>query len=234
MLGAVCGEIGVLTDLNLQTMGGHYFWNTEKEINGWRIQTHNFLNLARILDEEDVCRALGNKKYVFRVFDRMTKVESLKPGDVVGISGMGLYEHYAVYTGHDEVIHYAAQDGDFSGQISVHRAPFHEFLRDSNKFFVLHFPEKYQKPYKIPAQVQGCISTIKGIRTAFKELQYQVYSPEETVKRAKSRLGETSYNLALNNCEHFAIWCKTGISESHQVNEVLKIITPVWMKILLA
>ena len=51
---------------------------------------------------------------------------------------------------------------------------------------------------------------------------YHLFTPEETVERAKSRLGETKYNLALNNCEHFAIWCKTGISESYQVKAVLK------------
>ena len=50
---------------------------------------------------------------------------------------------------------------------------------------------------------------------------YHLYSPEETVARARSRLGETSYNFFTNNCEHFAIWCKTGVSESLQVNGML-------------
>ena len=36
------------------------------------------------------------------------------------------------------------------------------------------------------------------------------YSPEETVERACSRLGEKGYNLITNNCDHFATWCKTG------------------------
>ena len=53
---------------------------------------------------------------------------------------------------------------------------------------------------------------------------YRIYSPEETVARAESRLGERHYNIATNNCEHFAIWCKTGVSESTQVeNFLLKI-----------
>ena len=39
--------------------------------------------------------------------------------------------------------------------------------------------------------------------------------------RALSRLGENKYNLIFNNCEHFAIWCKTGISESYQVEKVV-------------
>ena len=50
---------------------------------------------------------------------------------------------------------------------------------------------------------------------------FKLYSPEETVVRALSRLGEDKYSLVLNNCEHFAIWCKTGVSESLQVDRVI-------------
>ena len=39
--------------------------------------------------------------------------------------------------------------------------------------------------------------------------------------RARERIGETQYSLWTNNCEHFAIWCKTGISESHQIEDIM-------------
>lgn len=45
------------------------------------------------------------------------------------------------------------------------------------------------------------------------------------VNRAISRLGEKKYNLLFNNCEHFATWCKTGISESQQIREFVPVIT---------
>jgi Lecithin retinol acyltransferase len=35
-------------------------------------------------------------------------------------------------------------------------------------------------------------------------------SDDVVIKRAESRLGESEYNLLFNNCEHFAVWCKTG------------------------
>jgi hypothetical protein len=38
-----------------------------------------------------------------------------------------------------------------------------------------------------------------------------------TLRRAMARLGEQRYNLVFNNCEHFAIWCKTGRHRSTQV-----------------
>jgi hypothetical protein len=37
------------------------------------------------------------------------------------------------------------------------------------------------------------------------------------VQRAASRIGERRYSLTLNNCEHFANWCATGVAISHQV-----------------
>jgi hypothetical protein len=47
------------------------------------------------------------------------------------------------------------------------------------------------------------------------------YIPDVVVERAKSRLGERDYNLLSNNCEHFANWCKTGISDSKQIRNYL-------------
>jgi hypothetical protein len=42
-----------------------------------------------------------------------------------------------------------------------------------------------------------------------------------TLRRAMGRLGEQSYNLLFNNCEHFAHWCKTGRHRSAQVEDWL-------------
>ena len=55
---------------------------------------------------------------------------------------------------------------------------------------------------------------------SFQQQEWNVYSSEETVQRAYSRLGEKKYSLISNNCEHFAIWCKTGRAQSSQVRQV--------------
>jgi hypothetical protein len=44
-----------------------------------------------------------------------------------------------------------------------------------------------------------------------------VFSPEEIIRRARSRLGENNYRLLTNNCEHFCNWCLNGVSHSAQV-----------------
>nr|XP_058955540.1 uncharacterized protein LOC131782818 [Pocillopora verrucosa] len=39
------------------------------------------------------------------------------------------------------------------------------------------------------------------------------------VERARSKLGEKKYSPFINNCEYFAMWCKTGESSSDQVKK---------------
>jgi hypothetical protein len=43
---------------------------------------------------------------------------------------------------------------------------------------------------------------------------------DETVRLARSRIGEADYHLVQNNCEHFARYCKTGVPGSEQVKDV--------------
>ncbi len=43
------------------------------------------------------------------------------------------------------------------------------------------------------------------------------FSATEIVDRARSRMGETDYDLFENNCEHFVTWCRTGVSASPQI-----------------
>jgi len=43
------------------------------------------------------------------------------------------------------------------------------------------------------------------------------FDREQTVARARSRLGERRYRVLTNNCEHFCEWCLRGESRSAQV-----------------
>jgi len=45
----------------------------------------------------------------------------------------------------------------------------------------------------------------------------RLYNLEEVIARAESRLGESDYNLALNNCEHFVTWCRSGSRYSNSI-----------------
>jgi hypothetical protein len=48
-----------------------------------------------------------------------------------------------------------------------------------------------------------------------------IFAAQEVVRRARSRVGEDSYRLLRNNCEHFCEWCLRGEHRSYQVEALL-------------
>jgi hypothetical protein len=149
--------------------------------------------------------------------------KSAQYGDVIGVRRIG-YKHFGVYLNDDCIIHYASPTGDFGKNICIHETTLKKFLDGADSYFVCKFPETYGKPSEIAIAALSISSFAVQWAKLFKLLKgmnYHLYSPSETVQRAKSRIGENKYSLIFNNCEHFAIWCKTGISESHQVNDIL-------------
>lgn len=148
---------------------------------------------------------------------------SPKNGDVLRVN-RGLYSHYGVYAADkNHVIHYTGATGpnDFNG--IVRETSLDEFLNGSESFSVCTFPEHPQTLPVVPAK--NPLAKILQLARIIKLMDYHLYSGDETVKRARSKLGQGGYNLALNNCEHFAVWCRTGVKDSSQVNNILNIIT---------
>ena len=137
-------------------------------------------------------KAAGRRKNLNR--NEIQNGNEALPGDVIYVKRMGdLYRHYGIYAGNNRVIHYAGRNGDWGDDVSIHEALLHEFLQDAKRFTICRF--------KTRCDIPG----------------YHLYSREETLRRAYLRLGERNYNLISNNCEHFAIWCRTNISTSSQV-----------------
>lgn len=146
-------------------------------------------------------------------------------GDIIGVVRRGgTYVHYGIYVSDTCIVHYNIPASKTIGHATVHATNLRNFLRDDSEYFILDFPKPYQPPVALGGQ-NSTPHTNSYSEELARSLQqtygYHLYSPEETVARARSRLGETSYNLFTNNCEHFAIWCKTGVSESLQVNGML-------------
>ncbi|CEQ03861.1 NC domain [[Clostridium] sordellii] len=100
----------------------------------------------------------------------------------------GLYKHFGIYINDDCVIHY---DGKLDDR----------FLRN------------------MCVRQTGMDRFLAG-KDNFKilNLSKNPIPPHEVVNHAKSHLNERNFNLILNNCEHFAYWCKTGSKKSYQVN----------------
>ena len=168
--------------------------------------------------------------------------DKMEPGTVIGVN-RGLYKHYAIYAGRNIVIHYASSTGDFGDELRVRKTSVKNFLAGAPEFFVCEFPDVHGKPREtirdsnlfnsissffggggLTGNPENPLAAIIDIYKLFKRMNYKLYSPAETLRRAKDRLGESSYSLFFNNCEHFVVWCKTGVSESHQVNEIIEAI----------
>jgi hypothetical protein len=58
----------------------------------------------------------------------------------------------------------------------------------------------------------------RGRAVAVKSRVASKFDAAARIERARSRLGESSYRLWSNNCEHFVEWCITGTSRSAQVD----------------
>ena len=174
------------------------------------------------------------------------KHRKLKLGDVVGVDH-GYYQHFGIYMGDMQVIHYFPIDGCLEKPVMVQTTEFEQFTGGEEDCFICDFSKFYQPPKRfcdVQAQSKSLHKLIDPklnlseefekancLYMAFLTGKYKLYSPQETMKRAASRLGETSGDLRMNNCEHFAIWCKTGIRESYQCNAIIKLLKALWIAI---
>lgn len=207
-------------------------WENIDAKDGWLLQKYPVSNgYFRILNEKGVRKAWGSERAMKEKFKRLTRAEFLEPGDVIGItrySCFAIYDHYAVYIGNNRVIHFAPDSG---GKISIHEAPMSEFLYKDKEYFVLLFDEKPGDPIKIYPSTNSVLKEglVFNTLTINDFSNYKLYSPKETVERAKKAASikpeqQQEYWLLTNNCEHFAIGCKTGVAESYQVSKTVEAI----------
>lgn len=189
---------------------------------------------------DGVLRADLDLLFQINTFKSTEKAIKPKKGDILGLNRhlLGVpYEHYGVYIGDGRVIHYTTLSSGIDLDLQIVETSFKTFLKTNEEFFILSF-EHLKQPVKsglIPIhnikdtfcpKCDEFLKNLQEVREMLKKSEMKLYSPKETVQRAKSRLGEKKYNLLLNNCEHFAIWCKTGLSKSYQVEKVLKVLIP--------
>lgn len=156
-------------------------------------------------------------------FKHTVSDSELGKGDVIGVHRIGgVYDHYGIYTGRGKVIHFSNEGSDFGSDIRVRRATLSQFKNGASNVFVIDF-EAYRDHVENP-ELFDFEGLFKLAFDTFFGNEMTIYSPEETVKRAESQLGKGKYNLVFNNCEHFAVWCKTGKHESSQVQKFLEVI----------
>lgn len=118
--------------------------------------------------------------------------QNFQKGDVIYAQDL-VYRHYGVYEGDGKVIDFSASKG-------------HE---TDAKYACIHEKSLSDFAKGRPCSVDNSVNS--------------TFSPDETVSRARSQIGKRQgeYNLVTNNCEHFARECKSGVSESKQVQKAV-------------
>lgn len=115
-------------------------------------------------------------------------------GDQIRVN-RGLYYHHGIYESDERVYHFTALDGiETSAETArVVCTPLKEFLKGGN---------------------------VEVRKYTAEELKRKK-SAEDIIDYAKAHLGEGGYNLISNNCEHFSNRCAFGVSNSHQVENII-------------
>lgn len=156
--------------------------------------------------------------------EEFDKKERAEVGDIIGVlkSFYGVvYEHYGIYIGDGEVIHFTKSDGK-NTIIKTSMKKFMESNKSSNRYFILDCePEiKDINSSSIDKYIKKSVNGFGPSLPAVFRKPVEIYSPEDTVNRAKQYIGEQGYNLLVKNCEYFAIWCKTGLKYSYQIDMI--------------
>ncbi|MEM5383362.1 lecithin retinol acyltransferase family protein [Paraburkholderia phymatum] len=86
---------------------------------------------------------------------------------------------------------------------------------------VIHYAGFAKSAHRGPVEEVPLEQFADGYAVVVRPHPFPKFSGEETVLRARSRLGESRYRLLTNNCEHFCAWCLLGESRSEQVHACL-------------
>ena len=159
-------------------------------------------------------------------------------GDVIYIERHEIinYKHFGIYSGNERVIHYTKDTSGDSCDGIIRETSLKKFLNGDRNLYICDFDNlgKRIRERKVDLPIaEGIIEVpvsfgyaliIRIFEKIFGEAEGKLYSPQETVQRARDHIGTRQYDFFLNNCEHFAVWCKTGLSKSEQIDEFLDII----------
>ena len=68
ILGEVLDKFGLMPNIETSTMGGHLFWNTLANVDGWKIQKNSVFGNCRILDPNNMRKGWGGETAVKNAF----------------------------------------------------------------------------------------------------------------------------------------------------------------------
>jgi hypothetical protein len=136
----------------------------------------------------------------------------------------GVYKHHGVDCGDGSVIHYTSPG--WRDRRCIERTAMEDFSRGDELEVVDYeaFQQTLAQKDRMEELLRSSRRRIYRMLDSLRGLAVDELDAgdDAVIARAESRLGESSFDLISNNCEHFAAWCKTGISNSEQIEAVWK------------
>ena len=140
---------------------------------------------------------------------RVYSLAELKNGDHIAFHQLsGSYWHHAI------VEHIRVETAEL--EVIEYSNTAKEFLNNNC------FPPRKLKDIRLAKVVRGRYNFQSEVVHLM--LHEHCLDPATVVQRARSKLGEEKYCPLTSNCEHFAMWCKTGKSSSDQVEKAAKML----------
>lgn len=132
----------------------------------------------------------------------------LLPGDITYITCNNI-KRYGIYLGNNQIIHCTAKGSEIViSSLSL-------FLENQTGFSILNFERLSRDLFgKESCSFYPSSKSPGGFEK--KETSghlFQLFSAEETIRRAKKYLNEQNGKLRINNCQNFVCWAKTGSLE---------------------
>nr|KAG5696932.1 hypothetical protein BaRGS_015896 [Batillaria attramentaria] len=138
-------------------------------------------------------------------------LQELEEGDLVEFPRVG-YSHWAVYVGNGKVVHLTSDDGDAVDDDELDIPdPYDDLAKKATR-----------KASVQEADLLEVAGNSKAKKNNSKDSRFPPLPKDTIVKNAKDKLGKTGYHVVVQNCEHFASWCRYGVAVSDQAEKFLK------------
>ena len=160
---------------------------------------------------------LVNRLYKLQRCDRLDQQHLIAPGDLIEYI-RGPFSHWAVYLGDHRIAHLPGPSNllaNFQVRVTPHGA-----LRPASEEHLQIFQTLWRwisghsiEPMDIEIRdFDGLLSTSIAYINNSKDRVLRPSADEDILRRAYNAVGFTGYDLILNNCEHFAHWCRFVLS----------------------
>ena len=154
---------------------------------------------------------------------------AMAKGDHIAVARFfGLYYHHGIDIGDGTVVHLTGEPKRKRGA-KVTQSKMVDFLK-GGRLRVVDYSwiestrssgdETQLRRIETSLQEEGALRTPPTIIT-IRDLINRINDSEQTVKTAFDHVTITGYDLFLNNCEHFAVYCKTVVKHSDQIESML-------------